>query len=106
MATLITILPGDGIGPEVALAGRQVLERVAERHGHDFRFEEHLVGGVAIDETGVPLPLDTVASCADSAAEWVRTRSRKPENSSIGAKSKFTIAALSYPRYGVLPAHG
>ena len=68
MATLITILPGDGIGPEVALAGRRVLERVAERHGHDFRFEEKLVGGAAIDETGDPLPADTVASCDDSDA--------------------------------------
>jgi 3-isopropylmalate dehydrogenase len=68
MEALITLLPGDGIGPEVAAAGRQVLERIADRYGHGFEFSEQLMGGAAIDACGDPLPADTVAACKDSDA--------------------------------------
>jgi len=68
MEALITLLPGDGIGPEVAAAGRQVLERIAARHGHNFRFSEQMMGGVAIDACGDPLPADTAAACSESDA--------------------------------------
>ena len=68
MEALITLLPGDGVGPEVTAAGRAVLEAVAERFGHRFEFSEQLAGGIAIDETGSPLPADTIASCLDSDA--------------------------------------
>ena len=47
MEAMITVLAGDGIGPEVAAAGRTVLERIAERHGHGFEFSEQLIGGAA-----------------------------------------------------------
>jgi 3-isopropylmalate dehydrogenase len=60
---MIALLPGDGIGPEVVAAGRAVLEAVAERFGHRFELEEGLIGGVAIDETGSPLPDATLALC-------------------------------------------
>jgi 3-isopropylmalate dehydrogenase len=60
---MIALLPGDGIGPEVVAAGRTVLEAVAERFGHRFTFEEGLIGGIAIDETGTPLPDETLALC-------------------------------------------
>ena len=62
------MLPGDGIGPEVAAAGRRVLERIAERHGHRFAFSEQLIGGAAMDALGEPLPAGSVASCRDSDA--------------------------------------
>ena len=68
MEALITLLPGDGIGPEVAAAGRAVLERIAERHNHRFTFSEQLMGGAAIDACGAPLPAETLASCQDSDA--------------------------------------
>ncbi|MEO1203353.1 MAG: 3-isopropylmalate dehydrogenase [Pseudomonadota bacterium] len=68
MEALITILPGDGVGPEVASAGEAVLEAVAARSGHRFDISRQLVGGAAIDETGDPLPEDTVASCLKSDA--------------------------------------
>ena len=42
MEALITVLEGDGIGPEVAAAGQAVLERIAERHGHRFEFHGRL----------------------------------------------------------------
>jgi 3-isopropylmalate dehydrogenase len=61
-------LPGDGIGVEVVREGRKVLEAVADRFGHDFEFEEHLIGGAAIDATGIALPDETLAACKESDA--------------------------------------
>jgi len=68
MDALITLLPGDGIGPEVSAAGRRVLEAVAARGGHRFRFDEQLIGGAAIDATGESLPEDTVSSLNEADA--------------------------------------
>ena len=62
MEAVIVTLPGDGIGPEVLESGRQVLEAVGRKFGHELRFEQQLIGGAAIDETGSPLPDETVAS--------------------------------------------
>ncbi len=56
----ILVLPGDGIGPEVTTQASEALRRVAQRFGHDFQFEEALMGGIAIDQTGEPLPVDTL----------------------------------------------
>lgn len=61
-------MPGDGIGPEVAAAGQQVLTAIAEKYGHKFSYSEQLIGGAAIDAIGNPLPPDTVASCRESNA--------------------------------------
>ena len=71
MDALITLLPGDGIGPEVTAAAHRVLKAVAERHGHTFEFKVQLIGGAAIDKTQNPLPPDTVASCMESAAVFL-----------------------------------
>lgn len=68
MDARLTLLPGDGIGPEVTSAAHRVLKAVADRFGHSFHFDVQLIGGAAIDRTGNPLPADTVASCMDSAA--------------------------------------
>ena len=68
MDALITILPGDGIGPEVAAAGRAVLETVAQTYGHNFEFSEQLIGGAALDAGQPPLPDDAIASCRESQA--------------------------------------
>jgi 3-isopropylmalate dehydrogenase len=68
MEATITLLPGDGIGPEVVAEGQKVLEVVADRFGHTFTFTERLVGGIAIDETGDPLPDDSLAACRVGAA--------------------------------------
>jgi len=63
MQAHITTLPGDGIGPEVVAEGVKVLEAVAERYGHQFTFEEALIGGCSIDATGDPLPESTMEAC-------------------------------------------
>jgi len=59
----IVVLPGDGIGPEVAAAAVAVLEAVATRFGHTFGFQEHDIGGIAIDRHGEPLPATTLEAC-------------------------------------------
>ena len=56
-------LPGDGIGPEIVAEAVAVLRAVAHAHGHVFTFDERLMGGCAIDETGDPLPESTLEAC-------------------------------------------
>ena len=68
MEALISVLPGDGIGPEVCTEGLRVLDAVANKYGHQFKCAEHLIGGAAIDATGDPFPADTRAACAESDA--------------------------------------
>jgi 3-isopropylmalate dehydrogenase len=63
MKASIVLCPGDGIGGEVLAEARAVLEDVAQRFGHAFTFTEHPIGGVAIDQTGQPLPEATLAAC-------------------------------------------
>jgi 3-isopropylmalate dehydrogenase len=71
MEAMITLLPGDGIGPEVTAAAHTVLKKVADVYAHRFEFEVRLVGGAAIDNTQNPLPPETVASCMDSSAVFL-----------------------------------
>lgn len=71
MDAMITLLPGDGIGPEVTAAAHRILKTVADAGGHNFEFDVRLIGGAAIDKTQNPLPADTVASCMDSAAVFL-----------------------------------
>ena len=53
MNAKIVLLPGDGIGPEVVGEARRVLDAVAQLFGHEFEYSTHLLGGCAIDATGV-----------------------------------------------------
>lgn len=68
MKAQITLLPGDGIGPEVLAAGKSVLESIAQKFGHSFEMQEHLIGGCAIDARGTALPEDTLQACQSSDA--------------------------------------
>jgi 3-isopropylmalate dehydrogenase len=63
MKARIVLLPGDGIGVEIVKEAKQVLEAVAAAFGHQLSFEEHLIGGIAIDKTGTALPESTLAAC-------------------------------------------
>jgi len=64
----IALIKGDGIGSEVINQGVKVLDAVSERFKCSFEYEEVLLGGRAIDETGVPLPTETVDICKKSDA--------------------------------------
>lgn len=68
MKASIILLPGDGIGPEIVDEAERVLLTIAQRFGHDFQFERCRIGGIAIDETGSPLPQETVDACKQSDA--------------------------------------
>lgn len=63
MKASITVLGGDGIGPEVAAEGVRCLDAIAQRFGHEFTLSHQPFGGAAIDLTGQPLPEATLASC-------------------------------------------
>ena len=64
----ILVLPGDGIGPEVTAQASEALRRIARRFGHEFHFREALMGGIAIDRTGEPLPEETLRKGEESDA--------------------------------------
>jgi 3-isopropylmalate dehydrogenase len=68
MRLRVTVLPGDGIGPEVTAEAVRVLQTVAAIHGYRFDFEEHAVGGNAIRAFGSPLPTKTLDACLASDA--------------------------------------
>jgi 3-isopropylmalate dehydrogenase len=64
----ILVVPGDGIGQEVTSIGKEVLEKIAEKFGHKFEFDEALIGHVAIEATGNPLPDETLSKMRASDA--------------------------------------
>lgn len=68
MKKKITILPGDGIGKEVTVEGKRVLEKIADVYGHDFQYDEALIGHAAIEVTGNPLPDETLTKLKSSDA--------------------------------------
>ncbi len=64
----IVTLPGDGIGPEVVREAVRVLNVVGDKFGHQFQFEQRLIGGCAIDATGSALPEETLRMCQQADA--------------------------------------
>lgn len=66
MTKNIAVIKGDGIGPEIVNEAIKVLNKVGEKYGHTFNYTEVLMGGIAIDETGVPLPQETIDKCLES----------------------------------------
>ncbi|CCH56738.1 3-isopropylmalate dehydrogenase [Fibrisoma limi BUZ 3] len=64
----IVVIAGDGIGQEVTAVGKQVLERIAEKFGHEFTYDEALIGHAAIEATGNPLPEETITKSKASDA--------------------------------------
>ena len=64
----IALIPGDGIGVEVIKQATKVLDAIEEKYHVKFEREEVLMGGIAIDKTGVPLPEETVKICKASDA--------------------------------------
>ena len=62
----IALLKGDGIGPEIVDSAVRVLDKIGQKYGHDFQFTPYLIGGIAIDTCGEPLPKETVEGCLAS----------------------------------------
>jgi 3-isopropylmalate dehydrogenase len=68
MKAKITLLPGDGIGPEVVAESVRVLEIIAKKYNHNFSFTERSMGGCSIDKFGSSLTEETLADCQASDA--------------------------------------
>ena len=68
MKKKIAVIEGDGIGPEVTRQSIRVLNSIAETFGHEFSYKYGLMGAVAIDKTGNPLPDETIEICLSSDA--------------------------------------
>jgi 3-isopropylmalate dehydrogenase len=68
MKASILVLAGDGIGPEVIAEGTRVLRAVGKKFGHAFTLTDGLLGGIAIDRTGSPIPAETLAMAKASDA--------------------------------------
>jgi 3-isopropylmalate dehydrogenase len=64
----ILVVPGDGIGQEVTEVGKKVLDAIAKKFGHEFIYDEALIGHVAIEATGSPLPDETLVKMKASDA--------------------------------------
>ena len=96
MKLRITLLPGDGIGPEGTAEAVRVLRGIADVTGYEFQFNEQLIGGAAIRATGSPLPDSTVNACLESHAVFLGAvgspefdslpRDKKPETGLLGLR--------------------
>jgi 3-isopropylmalate dehydrogenase len=103
----ITLLPGDGIGPEILDVAVAVLHRIGEKLGLQFEFKTALMGGAAIDATGVPLPDETLAMCRDCDAvllaaiggyKWdTLPNELRPERGLLGLRSGLGLFANLRP---------
>ena len=62
MKCRITVIKGDGIGPEIVTEAEKVLNKVAEKFGHEMEYTDILMGGASIDACGVPLTDEAIAT--------------------------------------------
>ncbi len=113
MKRKIILIPGDGIGPEIVGEARKVLDRVCQRYGHDFQYEEVLLGGASIDVHGVPLTDEAVARAKSGDAvlmgsiggntatsPWYKLEpSKRPEAGLLRIRKELNLFANLRPAY-------
>ena len=103
----IAVLKGDGIGPEIVDEAIRVLDKAGEKFGFAMHYHYALLGGCAIDETGVPLPQETIDTCkaADSTLlgavggpKWDNVPGdRRPEKGLLGIRGALGLFANLRP---------
>lgn len=103
----ITLLPGDGIGPEIIPVAVEALKAVGKQFDLSFEFQEALIGGAAIDATGNPLPEATLDTCRNSDAvllaaiggyKWDNLpRHQRPETGLLGLREGLGLFANLRP---------
>jgi len=113
MSARLLILPGDGIGPEIVAEAVKVLQVLRSEYGLEAEWSEALLGGAAVDETGVPLPEPSLAAARDSSAillgavggpKWDGLdRDQRPERGLLALRSALDLyanlrPALLYPQ--------
>lgn len=113
MSRKILILPGDGIGPEIMVEAEKVLHCINDKFSLGLTFDHALVGGAAIDATGLPLPQETLQKARDCDAillaavggpKWDKLEmARRPERGLLGIRSELGLfgnlrPAMLYPQ--------
>lgn len=103
----IVVLRGDGIGPEIVGEAIKVLDAAGEKYGFQFRYDDRLMGGCAIDATGSPLPQETVDACKKADAvllgavggwKWdTLPGNQRPEAGLLGIRSALGLYANLRP---------
>ncbi len=103
----ITLLPGDGIGPEIMAVTVEVLKSIGKQFQLEFDFTEAMIGGAAIDKTGNPLPEATLKLCRSSDAvllaaiggyKWDNLpRHQRPETGLLGLRAGLELFANLRP---------
>ena len=109
----VGVISGDGIGPEIVNEARKVLDQVGTKYGHNFEYEEILLGGCSIDATGVPLTDEAIAQAkaADavlmgsiggntSTSPWYQLEpSLRPEAGLLKIRKELNLFANLRPAY-------
>lgn len=103
----IALLGGDGTGPDVIAEGVKVLNAIGEKYGVGFNYESALIGGCAYDETGVPLPDETIkiAKASDAVflgavGDWkydTLPPEVRPERALLGIRKELNLFANLRP---------
>ena len=97
MESRITLIPGDGIGPEIFREAVKVLDSVADKYGHKFDYTKILMGGCSIDEYGVPLTDEAVATAKASDAVLLGA-----VGGNVGNSKWYDVAPNLRPEAGLL----
>ncbi|MDY2789325.1 MAG: 3-isopropylmalate dehydrogenase [Lachnospiraceae bacterium] len=109
----IGVIKGDGIGPEIVTEAMKVLDRVADKFGHTFHYEQLLMGGASIDVHGIPLTDETIAAAKASDAvlmgsiggntatsPWYKLEpSKRPEAGLLKIRKELNLFANLRPAY-------
>ena len=103
----ISIIKGDGIGPEIVDEAIKVLNTVAKKYDFTLNYKEYLIGGIAIDEKGIPLPEETIIGVLNSDAclfgaiggeKWDNLpRELRPESGLLKFREKMGVYANLRP---------
>ena len=97
MGYKITLIPGDGIGPEIVREARKVLDAVGKKYGHEFDYTEILMGGCSIDAYGVPLTEEAVNTAKASDAVLLGA-----VGGNVGNSKWYDVAPNLRPEAGLL----
>ena len=109
----ISLIPGDGIGPEIVAEAKKALDKVCEKYGHSFSYSEVLLGGASIDVHGVPLTEEAIATAKASDAvlmgsiggdaktsPWYKLEpSKRPEAGLLAIRKALNLFANLRPAY-------